>query len=153
FRSSSRALREVRIFSARCFGVYERGSRSLVFATASPPRGARHLRQNFARGEQLAPQDGHSRPKDVPYSSQKTASASLEAPQEEQFTDRAPPQPLPCGSARRFRGRADASRGAHAASPSEACLPRHSALQETVVGNGTTVHVIALLSSNSTPPS
>jgi hypothetical protein len=33
-RSPSRALRDVRIFSTRCFGVYERGSRSLVFATA-----------------------------------------------------------------------------------------------------------------------
>src|SRR5215470_14069671 len=74
-RSPSRAERVVRIFSARCFGVYERGSRSLVFATASPPRGVRHLRQNFAFGEQAVPHDGHSRPKDAPHSSQKTASA------------------------------------------------------------------------------
>src|SRR5215467_14042923 len=77
-RSPSRALRDVRIFSARCFGVYEWGARSLVVATAPPPREVRHFRQNFAPGEQLVPQDGHSRPNDAPHSSQKSESASLE---------------------------------------------------------------------------
>src|SRR5262245_43630816 len=94
-RSPSRALRVVRIFSTRWLGVYERGSRSLVFETVSPPRGARHFRQNFARGEQLVPHDGHSLPKDAPHSSQKTASASLEASQDAQFTGRVPLRFLP----------------------------------------------------------
>src|SRR5262245_50141326 len=100
-RSPSRAHREVRIFSARCLGVYERGSRSLVFATARPPRGVLHFLQNFASAEQLVPQDGHSRPKDPPHSSQKSASVSFEAPQEAQFTARAPSRLLPRESARR----------------------------------------------------
>src|SRR5262245_35399216 len=99
FRSPSRAEREVRIFSARCFGVYERGSRSLAFDKTSLPRGARHFRQNLARGEQLVPHDGHLRPKDAPHPSQKTASASLEAPQEAQFTGRVPLRLRPRGSA------------------------------------------------------
>src|SRR5262245_11467392 len=84
-RSPSRALRDVRILSTRCFGVYERGSRSLVFETVLPPRGARHFRQKFALGEQLAPHDGHSRPKVAPHPSQKTESAWFEAPHVEQF--------------------------------------------------------------------
>src|SRR5262245_25836012 len=87
-RSPSRALRDVRIFSARCLGVYERGSRSLLLATASSLSGARHFLQNFARGEQFVPQEEHSRPNEAPHSSQKTASPSFEAPQEEHFTDR-----------------------------------------------------------------
>src|SRR5262249_32762443 len=73
-RPPSRALRDVRILSTRCFGVYERASGSPLFATASPSRGVRHFRQNFARGELLVPQDGHERSKDAPHSSQKIAS-------------------------------------------------------------------------------
>src|SRR5262249_54647297 len=93
-RSPSRALLDVRIFSARCLGVYELGSRSLVLPAAPSARGARHFRQNFARGEQLVTHDGHSRANDPPHSSQKTASASLEALQEEHFTDRNPSRDL-----------------------------------------------------------
>src|SRR5262249_12542575 len=41
FRSPSRALRDVRIFSARCFGVYERGSAArsaIASAWTCPPQ-------------------------------------------------------------------------------------------------------------------
>jgi hypothetical protein len=38
---------------------------------------------------------------------------------------------------------------AHAASSTEASLPRRSRSQQAIVGNGTTVHVIELLSSDS----
>src|SRR5262249_40415288 len=63
-------------------------------------RAAKH---NFALGEQPAPQDGHSCPKVVPHSSQKTESTCLEAPQAEQFTARVRLRLPPRGSARRSR--------------------------------------------------
>src|SRR6266849_5992305 len=70
-RSPSRATREVRILSARCFGVYAYGAGAAAGVTVS---GARHLRQNLAVGRLPAPQVGHAVSSGAPHSSQKAAS-------------------------------------------------------------------------------
>src|SRR4029453_7137320 len=47
-RSPSRAAFEVRIFSARCFGVYDSGDANLTSAVGCEATGSPHSRQNFA---------------------------------------------------------------------------------------------------------
>src|SRR6185503_18436793 len=54
-RSPSRAALEVRIFSARCFGVYESGAANL--AAGLVRSGAAHWPQNLFSGGLAAPQD------------------------------------------------------------------------------------------------
>src|SRR5690349_7038908 len=56
FRSPSRALLDVRIFSAKCFGVYESGAANFVVETVRS--GAAHWPQNLFSGGLAAPQDG-----------------------------------------------------------------------------------------------
>src|SRR5262245_33808495 len=63
-RSPSRALRNVRIFSTRCFGVYDRGVwlgevRAGDAARAPPVKGAAHSLQNLAAAGFAVPQAGH----------------------------------------------------------------------------------------------
>src|SRR5262245_23549910 len=64
FRSPSRALREVRIFSARWRGVYDRGVgvgdlKAGDVGRALPINGAAHSLQNLAPAGFAAPQAGH----------------------------------------------------------------------------------------------
>src|SRR4030095_2743868 len=56
FRSPSRAAFEVRIFSARCFGVYESGAANLDVGVVRS--GAAHWPQNLFSGRLTARQDG-----------------------------------------------------------------------------------------------
>jgi len=55
-RSPSRAAFEVRVFSARCFGVYEFGAANLAVGVVRS--GAAHWPQNLFSGGFAAPQDG-----------------------------------------------------------------------------------------------
>src|SRR5262245_55811354 len=79
-RSPSSAAREVRIFSARCRGVYAAGEANGA-TLGSPGRpGASdspHFRQNFAVSRLASPQPAHPTSSRTPHSSQKTASAGL----------------------------------------------------------------------------
>src|SRR5262249_17208432 len=68
-RSPSSALRDVRIFSARCLGVYERGSGGgpgFVASESGPP----HLPQNLIAGAFPKPQLEHLRFSGAPQSPQ-----------------------------------------------------------------------------------
>src|SRR2546425_619076 len=55
-RSPSRAALEVRIFSARCFGVYESGAANLAVRVVRS--GVAHWPQNLFSGGLVAPQEG-----------------------------------------------------------------------------------------------
>src|SRR5439155_14376919 len=68
-RSPSRALREVRIFSARCFGVYGRGSGGAPGFAASAS-GFPHSPQNLIPGAFANPQLGHFSFSGAPHSPQ-----------------------------------------------------------------------------------
>jgi hypothetical protein len=69
FRSPSSAFLEVRIFSARCFGVYDSGERSFV-AVAAWASGAPHSLQYLFVGGLDARQEGHSDSSRAPHSPQ-----------------------------------------------------------------------------------
>src|SRR3990172_2630700 len=76
-RSPSNAFLEVRIFSARCFGVYASGApkrcdEAEIDGTVDPA-GRAHSEQNFALGESWAPQLVHTRAKGAAHSSQNFA--------------------------------------------------------------------------------
>src|SRR5262245_15503255 len=71
-RSPSRALLDVRIFSARCFGVYvcgelSRGSTGLAVAVRDLPQPP----QNFSPPSFRKPHEGHVDANDSPHSPQK----------------------------------------------------------------------------------
>src|SRR5882724_11919800 len=70
-RSPSSALRELRIFSARCFGVYERGSGGGLARGASTGRS--HSKQNLALLGSSAPQAVQRTPNEAPHSRQNLA--------------------------------------------------------------------------------
>src|SRR5262249_38919392 len=88
-------------FSARCFGVYARGSGR----EAGPPLtiGWPHALQNFADDGRSAPQWVQRNAKLVPHSRQKREPSGFALLQEGQFKARAPSRLLPRGSARRFQ--------------------------------------------------
>src|SRR5215471_7462719 len=77
FRSPSMAPLEVRIFSARCLGVYASGlaKRPAVSVVSAVPQD----RQNFLPGVTGAPQLGQVASSRAPQSSQKRAPASFSA--------------------------------------------------------------------------
>src|SRR5215831_5634840 len=85
-RSPSRAALEVRIFSARCLGVYVSGvpkvgacgAGEVVSAAPQPP-------QNFTPGSLENPQDGHASAKGAPHSAQNLRPALLVVPHRGQF--------------------------------------------------------------------
>jgi hypothetical protein len=79
-RSPSKAERDVRIFSAKCFGVYERGSGggSGFEAVASD---FPHSRQNLAFAGNSAPQAAQRRPSCTPHSRQYFAHSGFSAVQ------------------------------------------------------------------------
>src|SRR5215475_15461831 len=68
-RSPSRALLEVRIFSARCFGVYESGEVNFA-AVAAWGSGAPHSLQNLLVGGFPVRQEEHSNSSRAPHSPQ-----------------------------------------------------------------------------------
>src|SRR5262245_19083667 len=79
-RSPSSAAREVRIFSARCFGVYSfaEAKRGCVAAAAGAGRGAScapHSEQNFAEAALPWPHAGHARGSGAPHSEQNFAAS------------------------------------------------------------------------------
>src|SRR5215470_384084 len=69
-RSPSRAAFEVRIFSARCLGVYASGDANLG-AAGWAARGLPQLPQNFLPAGTVAPQEAQARSSLAPHSSQK----------------------------------------------------------------------------------
>jgi hypothetical protein len=90
-RSPSRALLEVKIFSARCLGVYVSGEANLGPAAAGEaPKAAPHPPQNFTPGSFEKPHEGHASANAVPPSPQNRRPALLAAPQRRQF--------IPCPS-------------------------------------------------------
>src|SRR4029453_18965898 len=76
-RSPSRAAREVRIFSARCFGVYDSGpaKRPAGSVVSAAPQD----RQNFLPGVTGVPHLGQAASSRAPQSSQKRAPESFSA--------------------------------------------------------------------------
>ncbi len=107
-RSPSRATREVRIFSARCLGVYVWGAANLgPAAVGETPKAAPHPPQNFTPGSFENPQDGQARAKGEPHSAQNRRPALLALPQRGQVI--ASPH-LPDGSHPRNRGAAGCAR-------------------------------------------
>src|SRR4029077_4120437 len=70
-RSPSRALRDVRIFSARCFGVYERGTRSCDAGFEASASDFPHSAKNFLDGGFSRPQPEHLDFSDEPHLPQK----------------------------------------------------------------------------------
>src|SRR3974377_98143 len=85
-RSPSSALRDVRIFSARCFGVYERGSGDGPDFEASES-GLPHSPQNLILGAFLKPQIEHLAFSDAPHSPQNLMRLAFAKPQVGQRID------------------------------------------------------------------
>ena len=85
-RSPSRALLEVRIFSARCLGVYDSGERKRW----GPTSGVAHCPQKRWLGGLAAPQVGHMADTAVPHCPQKRVPAGLSAWHRGQFIPRCP---------------------------------------------------------------
>src|SRR2546428_1899680 len=83
FRSPSMALFKVRIFSARCLGVYDSGLAKR--AAGSVVSAAPQDRQNFLPGVTGVPQLGQAASSRAPQSSQKRAPASFSAWHREHF--------------------------------------------------------------------
>jgi hypothetical protein len=77
-RSPSRAILEVRIFSARCFGVYEEGAAAVTLACTSPAPfpspPCPHFLQNLYVGALAVPQATQTTTSLAPHSGQKSAS-------------------------------------------------------------------------------
>src|SRR5215813_240687 len=81
-RSPSRAALEVRIFSARCFGVYDSGEASHNAAAGgvgTPASAAPQLSQNLLLASTFAPQLGQPAASVAPHSRQKRAPSRLSA--------------------------------------------------------------------------
>src|SRR5262245_34937881 len=72
-RSPSRALFEVRIFSARCLGVYALGELKLSCPAVGPPTALPHSRQNLAPAGSSVPHWLHPSASRVPHSRQNFA--------------------------------------------------------------------------------
>src|SRR3972149_2021589 len=90
-RSPSNAPLEVRIFSARCCGVYAFGApkrcdEAEIDGTVDPA-GWAHSEQNFALGESWAPQLVHTRAKGAAHSSQNFAPARFSCWHFKHFTE------------------------------------------------------------------
>src|SRR3989442_15549142 len=86
-RSPSSAVLEVRIFSARCFGVYvcgepNRGSTGLAVAVSALPQPP----QNFSPPSFRKPHEGQAEANDSPHSPQKRRPSRFSARQRGQFT-------------------------------------------------------------------
>jgi hypothetical protein len=84
-RSPSSAAFEVRIFSARCLGVYVAGARRIRAGTIEvwwrgEPRDSPHFRQNLAPSRLGSLQDGQEASSRAPHSSQNAASARCSRP-------------------------------------------------------------------------
>src|SRR5215510_13281591 len=100
-RSPSSALLEVRIFSARCLGVYVSGVPKLGACRAGEVvRGAPQPPQNFTPGSLENPQEGHASAKGEPHSAQNLRPALLAVPHRGQFIPCRYLRLLPSGSAR-----------------------------------------------------
>src|SRR5262249_60591491 len=78
-RSPSRAVLEVRIFSARCFGVYASGGGGRR-GDAPGSRRAPHSPQNFWVGALPAPHCRHSTASRLPHSPQDFIAAAFSLP-------------------------------------------------------------------------
>src|SRR5262245_22754509 len=78
-RSPCRAAFDVRIFSARCFGVYDCGEvkPAVAIAPIADPVGCAHCGQNLAVGESCRPHLEHAWVSTAEHSSQNFASASF----------------------------------------------------------------------------
>ena len=87
-RSPSMAAREVRIFSAKCLGMYDSGlaERPAGSAVSAAPQD----RQNFLPGVTTVPQLGQTASSRAPQSSQKRAPASFSAWHREHFMPEPP---------------------------------------------------------------
>src|SRR5262245_19063111 len=72
-RSPSRALREVRIFSARWVGVYASGAMKRDGVVGGASTGCPHSRQNFAPAGSAVPHWAHSNTRRTPHSRQNFA--------------------------------------------------------------------------------
>src|SRR4029450_6069541 len=85
-RSPSSAALEVRIFSARCLGVYVSGAVNRgPGAAGEAPKAAPQPPQNFTLGSFENPQEGQARAKGDPHSAQNRRPALLAVPQRGQF--------------------------------------------------------------------
>ena len=73
FRSPSSALRDVRIFAARCWGVYAAGDAKVGWVSAGSRTGCPHWGQNLAVGESGLLQAAQARVNGAPHSSQNLA--------------------------------------------------------------------------------
>src|SRR5262245_59180167 len=93
-RSPSRAVRDTRICSARCRGVYASGVENRVDTgeVAAPAMGSPHSVQNFADAVRLVPHLEQRRTRRAPHSSQNLACGAVSWPQREQVM--ASPGPL-----------------------------------------------------------
>src|SRR6185295_1202544 len=87
-RSPSRAAREVRIFSARCLGMYDSALAKRPAGSVVSP--APQDRQNFLPGVTGVPQLGQAASSRAPQSSQKRAPASLSAEHRGHFMPESP---------------------------------------------------------------
>src|SRR5262245_33454603 len=76
-RSPSSAAFEVRIFSARCLGVYASGAGERAVAPVSPETGAPHLLQNLEPAGSETPQEAQVKTKRAPHARQKFDSGGL----------------------------------------------------------------------------
>src|SRR5262245_57108404 len=76
-RSPSSAALEVRIFSARCLGVYSPGAGKRAVAPVSSETGAPHLLQNLEPAGSGLPQEAHVKTKRAPHARQKFESDGL----------------------------------------------------------------------------
>src|SRR5712691_7005386 len=79
-RSPSRAALEVRIFSARCFGVYDEGDFVETAGTVGPtptPSPCPHFLQNLWVGALVVPQPPQTIASFAPHSGQKSASEGV----------------------------------------------------------------------------
>src|SRR5262245_31905752 len=72
-RSPSRALREVRIFSARCLGVYATGAVGGDETVSSVSTGCPQARQNLAPAGSSVPHALHARVRRTPHARQNLA--------------------------------------------------------------------------------
>jgi hypothetical protein len=70
-RSRSSALFVMRIFSARCFGVYDSGDVNFAVGGYEEVSGCPQPPQNFSSGSFEKPQDEHVSASEAPHSEQK----------------------------------------------------------------------------------
>src|SRR5215471_9084311 len=81
-RSPSRAALEVRIFSARCLGVYASGATARDAAAGGETfKAAPHPPQNFTPGSFEKPHEGQAWAKEDPHSAQNRRPTLLTVPQ------------------------------------------------------------------------